>query len=136
MTSVQSLKFRFENQEHTALTQKIGDQLWIHFQGKTFSIPISDQKRRRKNSSAVSNGANQIAAPMPGKITKVLSAVNDQVQVGQVVLVMEAMKMEYTLKAEVNGKIKTISVKVGDQVSLGQTLIEFASTTSSEEKNG
>jgi len=45
--------------------------------------------------------------------------------VGQVVLVMEAMKMEYTLKSEIDGKIQKIHAKVGDQVSLGQKLIEF-----------
>ncbi len=136
MTSAQTFKFRFGNQEHVALAQKIGDQIWIHFQGRTYAVPLNDKKQSRRKSGASAAGANQVLAPMPGKITKVLSSVSDEVKVGQVVLVMEAMKMEYTLKAEVNGKIKSISVKAGDQVSLGQTLIEFVLVPASEGKNG
>ena len=65
---------------------------------------------------------------MPGKVTKILKTSGDSVRRGDVILVMEAMKMEYTLKAESDSKISSIACAVGEQVTLGQTLVTFEST--------
>ncbi|MNU08488.1 2-oxoglutarate carboxylase large subunit [compost metagenome] len=62
---------------------------------------------------------------MPGKVTKLLLGVGSAVQAGQAVLVMEAMKMEYTLKSEIAGTIETIECAAGDQVVLGKTLVKI-----------
>ena len=60
---------------------------------------------------------------MPGKITKVFKQMGDQVKAGDAMIVMEAMKMEYTLKADVDGSIQKIDCQVGDQVALGKILL-------------
>ncbi|MBK7962750.1 MAG: hypothetical protein IPK04_17090 [Bdellovibrionales bacterium] len=62
---------------------------------------------------------------MPGKIIKVLADVGARVDTGQVFVIMEAMKMEYTLKAERPVTISEVLVKVGSQVRLGETLVKF-----------
>jgi biotin carboxyl carrier protein len=62
---------------------------------------------------------------MPGKVTKVFVAEGQQVEVGQALLVMEAMKMEYTLKAQVSGAVKEVRVKEGQQVELSQLLVKI-----------
>jgi acetyl-CoA carboxylase biotin carboxyl carrier protein len=62
---------------------------------------------------------------MPGRITKVTAKVGDKVEAGQTVIMMEAMKMEYTLKAEVEGVVKAVNVQESDQVNLGQILVEL-----------
>ena len=62
---------------------------------------------------------------MPGKISKVFFKNGDAVTTGQVLVVMEAMKMEYSLKSAMDGKIKGLSVTAGDQVDLGDLLIEI-----------
>jgi biotin carboxyl carrier protein len=69
---------------------------------------------------------------MPGKVTKILLPIDAAVTAGQAVLVMEAMKMEYTLKAEVAGTIETIDCLAGDQVVLGKTLVKIKPAAKSE----
>ncbi|MBC7371171.1 MAG: acetyl-CoA carboxylase biotin carboxyl carrier protein subunit [Bdellovibrionaceae bacterium] len=115
---------RHEGQDHRAEVQLIKTTLWIHFNGRTFAIENSGQGRKsRKAGTAI--GSNQVAAPMPGKITKILVKLGQEIDKGQAVLVMEAMKMEYTLKAEVAGKVADLSCKAGDQVVLGKVLAKI-----------
>jgi len=103
--------------------QMIKGQLWVHFEGRTFIYESPSQKKFGKGASKGKSG--EIPAPMPGKITKILKQIGDSVEAGDVVLVMEAMKMEYTLKADIAGKIETLSCKDGDQVALGKLLVKI-----------
>ena len=68
-------------------------------------------------------GAATITAPMPGTILKVNVSVGDTVKKGQVVLLLEAMKMENEITAPVDGKILSVNVSKGVQVSAGDTLV-------------
>ncbi len=70
--------------------------------------------------------AVEIAAPMPGKVLRVMVAEGDVVASGQGVIVLEAMKMETTIAAESDATIKKIRVNAGDAVEHGQVLIEFS----------
>lgn len=63
---------------------------------------------------------------MPGKIMKVLKKLGEKVVVGETVIVMEAMKMEYSLEADVTGTLESISVSENDQVNLGQLLASIS----------
>ena len=81
-------------------------------------------RKSRKNKKAVGS-SDKIAAPMPGKITKILLPEGSLVAAGQAVLVMEAMKMEYTLKSDIAGVIESVSCAVGDQVALGKALVKI-----------
>lgn len=102
------------------------DQLWIHFNGQI--IKISDpnfQSRAQKNKSQLSQHPDKVLSPMPGRITKINTQVGETVVVGQALIMMEAMKMEYTLKAERAGEVSAINVQIGDQVTLGQLLIKL-----------
>jgi biotin carboxyl carrier protein len=60
---------------------------------------------------------------MQGTIVKVLVAQGDAVEVGQAVLVLEAMKMENHINAETSGTVKEIRVAEGDTVGTGDTLL-------------
>ena len=66
-----------------------------------------------------------IDCPLSGTITNIKSKVGDKVRSGQVVLVLEAMKMETEVVAEENFEILQIPVAVGDKVAQGQALIKF-----------
>ena len=68
---------------------------------------------------------NDIKAPMPGLVLSISVEEGSEVQKGDVVLVLEAMKMENSIKASGNGKVKNISIKKGDVVEKGQLLIEL-----------
>ena len=66
-----------------------------------------------------------IKAPMPGKILGINVKKGEKIELGRVVLVLEAMKMENEISSTVEGKIHEIKVKVGDSVHTGDVMIEI-----------
>ena len=70
-------------------------------------------------------GAKVVTAPLPGTVTKIVSKVGDSVNVGDTVLLMEAMKMENNITSEFAGTIKAILVEAGAQVQCGQALVDL-----------
>ena len=68
-------------------------------------------------------GEKAVKAPMSGIVMKVLVGEGQQVSVGDVLLVFEAMKMENELRSEYSGRVKKILVKEGDSIETGQTLL-------------
>jgi len=88
-------------------------------------IKIVDQ---RLQSSAVQsvNASNAIRAPMHGRVVQIEAIDNDSVSAGQLLVIMEAMKMEHHLLAPSDARIGQILVRAGDQVVSGQILITLA----------
>ena len=74
----------------------------------------------------VAEGANTVTAPMPGKILNVKVNVGDSVNNGDLVLLLEAMKMENEVFATASGKVAEIRVKSGDSVNTGDVLMVIA----------
>ena len=70
---------------------------------------------------AAAEGA--IKAPIPGLVVRVLVAEGDEVQKGQSVVILQAMKMENELRAQRAGTVATIKCKEGDSVNQGDTLV-------------
>jgi acetyl/propionyl-CoA carboxylase alpha subunit len=66
-----------------------------------------------------------VSAPMPGKILDIRTKVGDKVIAGEVLLVMEAMKMEHALKAPRDGVVETVGFAVGEQVVEGAVLVSL-----------
>jgi biotin carboxyl carrier protein len=67
-----------------------------------------------------------VKAPLPGIVNDIKVAVGDQVKNGQVLLILEAMKMENEITAEQDGVISAISVSTGDSVMEGTVLLTIA----------
>jgi len=65
-------------------------------------------------------------SPISGIVVRITAQPGQQIQVGDAVLVLEAMKMETDITAPVAGTIKALTVAVGDSVKGGQVLVEFA----------
>ena len=74
---------------------------------------------------AVAAGPAPLVAPMPGLIVRVNVSPGDQVQAGQGLVVMEAMKMENELRASGNGKVSAVRVTPGTAVEKGAVLVEL-----------
>ena len=68
-------------------------------------------------------GSGQVAVPMQGTIVKVLVSVGDEVEAGQAVCVLEAMKMENNITAETAGKVTEVKVNPGDAVGAGDVVV-------------
>ena len=69
--------------------------------------------------------SNLLLCPMPGVVVSVLVAEGDEVQDGQALAVVEAMKMENTLRAETCGVIAKVSAKAGDNLAVDEVIMEF-----------
>lgn len=117
------IKSRRDGLVHEAIAERVSGQIWIHFEGQTWTQPL--EKKSRSRSRRLESCGKEVLAPMPGKIIKVNVKPGDMVQPAQVVVVMEAMKMEYYLKAEDSKKVKEVFVVVGQQVKLGERLVEY-----------
>lgn len=70
-------------------------------------------------------GGDKVSAPMPGKVIDMRVKAGDEVTKDQTLAVMEAMKMEHSLKAPRDGVVKTVGTSVGEQVAEGVMLVEL-----------
>lgn len=77
---------------------------------------------KRAKAAAAAGGSGTVAVPMQGTIVKVMVAVGDEVEVGQTVCVLEAMKMENNVNAEKAGTVKDVKVAAGDAVGPGDVI--------------
>lgn len=96
-----------------------GDGAYVH--GSDFSVGLLSKPRFPDKSLAVPPGG--CIAPMPGKIIELRVAEGDTVEAGQVLLIMEAMKMEHSVTAPQSGTVAQVTVALGDQVDADALLI-------------
>ncbi len=89
-----------------------------------YAVDVQDPRslRTRRAAGDREAGPQKITAPMPGKIVRVLVAEKDEVQSGQGVIVMEAMKMQNEMKSPKDGKVQKILTSEGSTVNSGDTL--------------
>ena len=73
---------------------------------------------------AASGGAGTVVSPMPGTVLDVRVKEGDAVSIGQVVVILEAMKMETEIVSEVAGSVAAVRVKKGDAVDTDTVLVE------------
>jgi methylmalonyl-CoA carboxyltransferase 1.3S subunit len=76
-------------------------------------------------SGAPVNEEKVVRSPISGIVVRIAAQAGQRIQVGDGVLVLEAMKMETDITAPGAGNVKTVNVKVGDSVKGGQVLVEF-----------
>ena len=77
-------------------------------------------------------GSGRVVAPMDGAMIEVMVEVGQTVELGQPIAILEAMKMEHQIKADVNGTITEVNVAKGDQVKVRQLLIQIQSDEDQE----
>ena len=94
-------------------------------EGGPASAPATRPRGRSRSagSGGAPAGSDMVAAPMQGTIVKTLVSVGDRVEVGQAVIVLEAMKMENHVNAERAGTVSEVRVAPGDTVGTGDVLV-------------
>lgn len=128
------LKIIINGVEKNVIGQIIDQNFWCYVDQETFCFPVSDlqpSSRLPKRAVKTAKAVHLIVAPMPGRITKIFVNEGDDVKKSQALLVMEAMKMEYTLKSDLETRVEKINVQLGDQVTLGRLLIRLQTKSES-----
>ncbi len=98
--------------------------LSVEADGRRFAVEVRDPRDASRTSRAsIGSGRQNVAAPMPGKVVRVLVEVGDSVDVGQGLVVVEAMKMQNEMKASRPGRVAEIRARDGETVGAGDTLL-------------
>lgn len=98
-----------------------GDKAIVN--GKSYDVSIAEGIKESASVSSSGEGSTEIKAPLPGAILKVIARNGDTVEEGDVLILMEAMKMETEIKAPRAGRIGSVRVDVGATVNPGQVLV-------------
>lgn len=115
-------QFTLENQPYHFELFHFGSELHIFDQGHHYRVYTENPKVHHDELIATDT---HLTSPMPGTLVAVLVKPQQQVNKGDKLVVLEAMKMEHTILAPMKGVIKTIHFKSGDMVSEGSELLEF-----------
>jgi acetyl/propionyl-CoA carboxylase alpha subunit len=94
---------------------------YVFVNGQVFKvkpIELTGKKKVRKREEG------SLSSPISGKVVSVKVKKGDSVKKGEVLMVIEAMKMEYLIRAPYNGKIKKLNFKQNDQVEIGQSTVD------------
>ncbi len=102
-----------------------GEQFYVHSSLGSCTM----RKLARYPEHLVAADAGSANSPMPGQVLKILVEAGQQVARGEALLILEAMKMEHTMRASVDGIVETILVKPGDVVAPGEVLINVKAIT-------
>lgn len=99
---------------------RAGNVVWVAAGGETYRI-----ERAVGPGARGADAEEDLRAPMPGKILKMLAKEGDEVEKGRPLLVLEAMKMEHEIRAPRAGKVKKLFFGLGEMVGLGDLLAEL-----------
>jgi biotin carboxyl carrier protein len=114
-------------ESHEAYVYPDEDQWEVLLQGILYPVLVEDEREKRLRSSyggsPSGSGEFYLKAPMPGLVVSVLVADGDQVLQGDVLVVLESMKMQNELKSPKDGAVSRVRVKDGDSVERKQTLL-------------
>ncbi len=116
----ENLWLEIDGRKHKAVATKVGDVWWVHVLGHTLQFEVVEP------GASSSDDEGGLTAPMPGKILEVHVSVGQTVSSGDVLMVMEAMKMEHKIVAGSDGVVETILFKEGDQVPQGAELLTIS----------
>jgi biotin carboxyl carrier protein len=112
-----------DGRSYDARVEESESGLVVVIDGHRFEIGVRDPRRlSRKQRGVGQEGRQNVTAPMPGKVVRVLVSPGDEVTAGQGLLVVEAMKMQNELKALRPGRVGTVSAREGATVSAGEVL--------------
>src|ERR1700746_913727 len=111
------------NRGYEVKCERVGGETHLWVGSARFAAEVRDPRSLRGRVRAVDDqGPKKLAAPMPGKIVRVLVSQGDEVDVGAGVLVVEAMKMQNEIKSPKKGTVQKILVGEGAAVNAGDVL--------------
>jgi biotin carboxyl carrier protein len=119
-----------DGKSHEAYVYEGDDEWQVLLLGQQYPVTVEDEREKRLKAAAggavSESGEFQLRAPMPGLVVAVPVAQDQMVAKGDVLLILESMKMQNELKSPRAGKVTRIRVKPGDAVEQRQTMLTVA----------
>jgi 3-methylcrotonyl-CoA carboxylase alpha subunit len=100
-----------------------GHLRWVFVDGRVFTFELEQPTRGRRRAAARHHGSS--TAPMPATVRKVLVAPGSTVRRGDVLVILEAMKMELPVRATSEATITAVNCREGELVQAGQELVDL-----------
>ena len=98
-----------------------GPRTWVFLDGVSYLIDAAGEGRTARHQHD-----DTLSAPMPATVTQVHCAPGQPVQAGDLLITLEAMKMELPIRAAVDGTVAAVNCRVGELVQPGTPLVELA----------
>ena len=116
-----------DGRSHDFLVDRVDGGLAVQVEGERILVRIEDQRERAAHAvtSARQRGKRQVRAVMPGTVVDVAVSEGQEVEEGQTLLILEAMKMRNPVTAEGPGRVVRLEVQVGQSVASGELLMEL-----------
>ena len=129
---MKEFKFKINGQDYIAtVTEENAGALVVTVNGQTYQVEVPQTKASAPKMARATSGAAQAGGPkninseLPGTVTKVVAANGQHVKKGDVLLVIEAMKMANDIVSDVEGTVQRIAVAEGQSVNQGDLLVEL-----------
>ena len=120
-----ALTFQVDGQLLRAYVVDDGPRTLVAIDGHVYEFVRGEKKTAQNRQREAGRLSPEIRSPMPGKILDIRVAEGASVEAGQILVVLEAMKMENALTAEGPARVRKIHVAAGELVELGQLLVEI-----------
>ena len=104
----------------TAYSVAVGDERWVFLEGEVFRFEIARGGQRRRRGAAAHGS---LTAPMPATVRRVEAQAGQAVRRGDILIVLEAMKMELPVRAPADGTVTRVNCREGDLVPAGHELV-------------
>lgn len=122
-----TLSLLLGGRSHTVSVERSGDGYRVHTGGADLTTWVENPRRWSGRGGGLGpSGPQEVSAPMPGKVIRVLVRVGEEVEAGQGLVVVEAMKMQNEIPATKQGVVERVSVREGDTVEHGTVLLVVA----------
>ena len=109
-----------------AFVSRRGGGFEVTVEGRRFTVePAAGSSRRRGPVGGLEDPPGEVSAPLAGVVVEVHVQVGDEIEVGQALVVIEAMKMQNELQAPLAGTVTAVHAGVGERVEKGAVLIEY-----------
>ena len=130
---MKEFKFKIGGQDYAATVEDLKDgQMKVTVNGQTYQVEVPQTKAQGPRVAmapaapeAQTGGTKNVTSELPGTVTKINVAAGQHVKRGEVLLVVEAMKMANDIVSEVDGTVQRVAVTQGQSVNQGDLLVEM-----------